>query len=92
VGDRRQRRGACGLGPAAATSAPGIANGVVYVGTADGRIQAFARDGCGTRPGLTCPPLWSAPVAGAPSSVILANGRVVVGTDTGSLVSFGLPA
>jgi outer membrane protein assembly factor BamB len=64
----------------------------MYVGTADGRIQAFARDGCGALPGLTCPPLWSAPVAGAPSSVIVANGRVVVGTDTGSLVSFGLPA
>jgi hypothetical protein len=31
-------------------------------------------------------------VAGAPSSVIVANGRVVVGNDTGSLVSFGLPA
>jgi hypothetical protein len=62
------------------------------VGTGDGRIQAFARDGCGTLPGLTCPPLWSAPVAGAPSSVIVANGRVVVGNDTGSLVSFGLPA
>jgi hypothetical protein len=27
-----------------------------------------------------------------PSSVIVADGRVVVGTDTGSLVSFGLPA
>ena len=77
---------------AAATTAPVIANGVVYVGTADGRIQAFARDGCGTLPGLTCLPLWSAPVAGAPSSVIVANSRVVVGTDTGSLVSFGLPA
>ncbi len=72
-----------------AAGAPTVANGVVYV-TGGGELHAFAAAGCGS---ATCDPLWSAPVAGGPSSdPVVSRGRVYVGTATGQLIAFGLPA
>lgn len=66
---------------------PAVANGVVYVGSADGQVHAFAANGCGA---ATCEPLWSASVPGAPVTTIVANGRVIVQTATGEVSSFAL--
>jgi len=66
------------------------AEAVVYAGTTGGTIRAYAAAGCGKR---TCrQPLWTAdaggPVTGGP---IVTGGRVVVGTENGRLVAYGLP-
>jgi len=50
-------------------------------------VRAYDADGCGS---ATCPPLWSAQVDSAVSSIVLARGRVFVGTDTG-VTAFRLP-
>jgi outer membrane protein assembly factor BamB len=68
---------------AAITSSPAVANGVVYVGSDDGRLYAFASGGCGAP---TCPPLWSGATGAAiKSSPAEANGVVFVGSDDGRL-------
>jgi outer membrane protein assembly factor BamB len=76
-----------GLAGGAVTS-PAVANGVVYVGSADGFVHAFAAAGCGE---AICAPLWSAATPGAPTQVVVASGRVHVLTATGELAAFGLP-
>lgn len=70
--------------------APSVANGVVYVTSDDGQVHALDAAGCGA---ATCAPLWSAALPAAPSSpVTVADGRPFVGTTTGDLVAFALPA
>ena len=65
-----------------------MANGVVYVGSGDGKLYAFdaaGTTGCsGTAP-RTCAPLWTAATGGAvSSSPAVANGVVYVGSTTAS--------
>jgi len=66
-----------------------VAGDVLYAGSASGAVTAFDADGCGA---ASCPSLWSAnagsPVSGAPA---VANGRLYVGTQAGSVVAYGLP-
>ena len=78
-------------------SPPSVANGVVYAGSRDGTIQAFAESGCASDAGLwvgerTCLPLWSATTSGGIySSPVVSNGVVyVVATNDGNLYAFSL--
>jgi outer membrane protein assembly factor BamB len=79
-------------------------NGVVYVGSEDGKLYAFDASGilnCSGRP-KTCKPLGTATTGGpVRSSPAIANGVVYVGSDDGKLYAFdaagslnctGLPA
>jgi hypothetical protein len=68
---------------------PTVGGDVVYVAVGSA-IEAFALDGCGA---ASCTALTtvtvSSPVTGGP---IVDDGRLLVGTSTGALVAFGLPA
>src|SRR5262249_56700161 len=65
-------------------SGPAVANGVVYVGSADGldAFDAAGVDGCSGTP-KRCSPLWSGTTGGLPSPdyPAVANGLVYVGSD-----------
>ena len=66
-----------------------MANGVVYVGSDDNHLYAFAARGCGA---VTCSPLWTATTGGdINSSPALGNRMVYVGSADGQLYAFGLP-
>ncbi len=68
-------------------SSPVVANGVVYVGSADFKLYAYAV-GCASN-GATCKPLWTASTDGSiESSPAVAGGVVYVGNDTGTLYAF----
>ncbi len=70
----------------AVTQAPAVADGVVYAGTADGRLVALAAQGCASS---TCGPLWSgtlpSPISAQPA---VGNGVVYTGSVDGSLHAF----
>jgi outer membrane protein assembly factor BamB len=74
-------------------SSPGVANGVVYVGSGDGNLYAFDAAGsldCSGAP-TSCSPLWSFDTGGpVSSSPAIANGKVYV-AGGGGLYVFGLP-
>jgi hypothetical protein len=63
-----------------------VANGVVYLGSADGHVYAYRASGCGAP---ACAPLWGGVtgggVHGAPA---LANGVLYVGATDGKLYAF----
>jgi len=70
-------------------SSPAVANGVVYVGSADGKLYAYAA-GCASDGG-TCKPLWTGitgVAGGIASSPAVAGGVVYVGNDFGNLYAF----
>jgi outer membrane protein assembly factor BamB len=68
-------------------SSPAVANGVVYVGSGDGKLYAYAV-GCGRGAG-SCTPLWTATTGGEiNSSPAVANGVVYIGSDNGKLYAF----
>ena len=70
-------------------SSPAVANGVVYIGSADGNLYAFAV-GCAAG-GATCTPLWTGATGSSiDSSPAVANGLVYVGSNDGKLYAFGL--
>jgi outer membrane protein assembly factor BamB len=73
----------------AVNSSPAVANGVVYVGSSDGKLYAFAV-GCSTTGGA-CTPIWTANT-GAPidSSPSTSGNRVYVGSTNGKLYSFAV--
>jgi outer membrane protein assembly factor BamB len=75
-------------------SSPGVANGVVYVGSDDGNLYAFNARGttdCSGSPKL-CLPLWQSTIGPAvDSSPTIANGMVYIASGTGTLYAFGLP-
>jgi outer membrane protein assembly factor BamB len=75
-------------------SSPGVANGLVFVGSDDGNLYAFDAAGslgCSGTP-TSCSPLWSGPTGGAvQSSPAIANGKVYVASGDGKLYAFGLP-
>jgi outer membrane protein assembly factor BamB len=71
-------------------SSPAVANGVVYVGSEDGKLYAFDAVGsnCSGTP-TTCAPLWTATTGGPiDSSPAVANGVVYVGSGDGNLYAF----
>ena len=68
-------------------SSPVVANGVVYVGSSDDKLYAYAV-GCASNGGA-CAPLWTANTgSGIESSPAVAGGVVYVGNDAGSLYAF----
>ncbi len=68
-------------------SSPAVANGVVYVGSEDGKLYAFAV-GC-ARGGGSCPPLWTGTTGGAIfASPAVSNGVVYIGSADGKLYAF----
>src|SRR5215472_16220935 len=67
-------------------SSPAVANGVVYVGSWDGKLYAFKADRCGQP---TCSPLWTATTGNQiHSSPAVANGVVYVGSYDHKLYAF----
>ena len=72
-------------------SSPAVANGVVYVGSTDGKLYALDAAGvtnCSGSP-KTCAPLWTATTGGfVNSSPAVANGVVYIGSDDGKLYAF----
>jgi outer membrane protein assembly factor BamB len=77
-----------------------VANGVVYVGSLDGKLYAFSAaagsTNCtttGTPPVKTCTPLWTGTIGhGTYSSPSVANGVVYVGSGNGKLYAFSTAA
>lgn len=62
-------------------SSPAVVNGVVYIGTTDGRLWAYPADGCGQDECDT--PLWTSPSFGQiMDSPAVANGVVYIGSQT----------
>jgi hypothetical protein len=67
-------------------SAPAVANGLVFVGSKNNSVYAFAAGGCSAS---VCAPLWSRATNGqVESSPAVSNGRLVVGTLGNSLYVF----
>jgi outer membrane protein assembly factor BamB len=68
-------------------SSPAVANGLVYVGSNDGRLYVFDANGCGA---ALCQPLWTGMMsAGAGASSPLVEGGVVyLGTSNDRLFAF----
>jgi len=80
-------------------SPPSIANGILYAGSRDGQVQAFAGSGCASDavPSVgerTCLPLWSAKTSGRiGSSPVVSNGVLYVVSNNdndGALYAFDL--
>jgi outer membrane protein assembly factor BamB len=72
------------------TEQPAVANGVAFVGTADGTVLAYAARGC-SAPFSACQPIWSddvgSEITGAPT---VSEGRLYVGTSDGRLIAYGV--
>ena len=65
-----------------------VAGGLVYTASDDGTVHAFPAAGCGHP---TCASLWSVDTGGQISGgPVAALGRVLVGTDDGRLIAYGL--
>jgi outer membrane protein assembly factor BamB len=74
-------------GAIAVGSSPAVAGGVVYVGSTDGKLYAFAV-GCDSGGG-TCKPIWTATTGGGIlSTPAVANGVVYVGSGDTKLHAF----
>jgi outer membrane protein assembly factor BamB len=68
-------------------SSPAVVNGVVYVGSEDGKLYAFPV-ACGTG-GVACSPMWTGQTGqGIESSPAVVNGVVYVGSNDGNLYAF----
>jgi outer membrane protein assembly factor BamB len=78
-----------GAASGAVNSSPAVANGVVYVGSADGKLYAFGV-GCATGGG-TCSPIWTAATGGPiDSSPSTSGNHVYVGSADGKLYAFAV--
>ena len=68
------------------TTQPGAARDVVFTGSADGSIHAFATAGCGAP---SCDAVWTtqtgSQITGDPA---IANGRLYVGTADSRLIAY----
>jgi outer membrane protein assembly factor BamB len=68
------------------TKAPALANGILYVGSSDGRLSAIAAGGCGQ---AKCPVLWStSPGSAVTAQPAVAGGIVYTGSADGSVKAF----
>ena len=63
---------------------PAVAGGVVFTGSDDGALHAFAAAGCGS---ATCEPLWTT----STGSSAVSGGQLYVGTADGQVIAYGLP-
>jgi outer membrane protein assembly factor BamB len=73
----------------AVNSSPAVANGVIYVGSSDGKLYAY-QFRCATG-GQSCSPLWTATTGGAIDSSPAAVGTVVyVGSSDGKLYAYSI--
>jgi outer membrane protein assembly factor BamB len=69
------------LGKLVNYSSPAVVDGVVYIGSSDGRLWAYPADGCGQS--LCTTPLWSSTsLAQIMDSPTVANGIVYIGSQT----------
>ena len=72
-------------------SSPAVVNGVVYVGSLDGKLYAFDADAstnCSSGV-VACSPLWTATTGGrVVGSPAVANGNVYIGSDDNKLYAF----
>lgn len=69
------------LGTLVVGSSPAVVNGIVYIGSSDGRLWAYPASGCGQD--LCTEPLWSSTsVAQILSSPAVSKGVVYVGSQT----------
>jgi hypothetical protein len=65
---------------------PTVGDGMVYVGSTDGRLRAYSAGGCFAR---TCEPLWTAETGSSiTKQPALAGGVLYVGTEGGSVLAF----
>lgn len=71
---------------ASITKAPALANGILYVGSSDGRLSAIAAGGCGQ---AQCPVLWTTSTGSAiTTQPAVAGGVVYAGSADGSIKAF----
>jgi outer membrane protein assembly factor BamB len=71
------------------SSSPAVADGVVYVGSLDGTLNAYAV-GCASGAG-TCTPIWTATISGAiNSSPAVADGVIYVGSHDSKVYAFAV--
>lgn len=71
---------------AAVTLAPALANGILYVGSSDGRLSALAAGGCGQ---ALCPALWTTTTGSViTTQPAVAGGVVYIGSADGSIKAF----
>ena len=69
------------LGKIVDYSSPAVVDGVVYIGSVDGRLWAYSADGCGS--GFCTQPLWTSVGLGQIlDSPAVSNGTVYVGSQT----------
>ena len=69
------------LGKIVDYSSPAVVDGVVYIGSVDGRLWAYSADGCGS--GFCAQPLWTSVGLGQIlDSPAVSNGTVYVGSQT----------
>src|SRR5258708_2422585 len=75
------------LGDLVDFSSPRVVNGVVYVGSFDGKLYAFNANGCA--PQTSCQPLWTGATGNdiTPSPAV-ANGVVYIGSADHRLYAF----
>jgi hypothetical protein len=67
---------------------PAVAGGVVFTGSDDGALHAFAAAGCGS---ATCEPPWTASAGNSAVSGGPAVSGGQVGTADGQVIAYGLP-
>ena len=75
------------MGDLVESSSPAVVNGVVYVGSFDGKLYAFDANGCA--PADECNPLWTGATQNdITSSPAVANGVVYIGSADHRLYAF----
>ncbi len=78
-------------GPGTVSSSPAVSGGVVFVGSSDGRLEAFDAAGstnCSGTPKI-CTPLWTATLGGSiVGSPMVSGGVVYVGSTNGTFDAF----
>ncbi len=70
-------------------SSPVVANGIVFVGSVDGKLYAYKAGGCDSGK-ITCPPLWTSNPTGYSifSSPAVTNGIIYIGSVDGKLYAY----